>query len=61
MNVYIALKEDQEEILKRLKEYRKTTNSSQIIREALYAYDQKIFGKNTHTSVEGSFSERSPE
>ena len=61
MNVYIALKEDQEEILKRLKEYRKTTNSSQIIREALYAYEEKIFGNSIHTSVEGSFSERSPE
>ena len=61
MNVYIALKEDQEEILKRLKEYRKTTNSSQIIREALYAYEEKIFGNSIYTSIEDSLAKRSLE
>ena len=42
MNVTINLRDDQPELLRRLKEARRTWNSNQIIREALYCYAEKI-------------------
>jgi hypothetical protein len=51
MNVFVVLREEEEKIFKRLKDYRKTTNSNQIVREALWCYAEKIFGKSIHTGI----------
>ena len=45
MNVTINLRDDQPELLRRLKEVRRTWNSNQIIREALYIYAEKNFAR----------------
>jgi len=51
MNVFVVLREEEEKIFKRLKDYRKTTNSNQIVRESLWCYAEKIFGKSIHTGI----------
>ena len=49
MNVTINLRDDQPELLRRLKEARRTWNSNQIIREALYIYAEKILPESVHS------------
>ncbi len=51
MNVFVVLRKEEEEIFKRLKDYRKTTNSNQIVRESLWCYAEKIFGDSVHTGI----------
>lgn len=51
MNVTIKLRDDQPMLLNRIKQVRRTWNSNQIFREALYAYAEKILPENTHTRV----------
>lgn len=43
MKICISLNEEQATLLKNLKLVRKTSNSNQIFREALYEYAEKIF------------------
>lgn len=57
MKVLVVLKNDQEKMLKMLKEKRKTSNSTQIFREALYEYAEKIFGDDIHTRINESKQE----
>lgn len=49
--VCVSLSEEDKQVLARLKQARKTRNSSQIFREALWELAEKILPKDTHSSV----------
>lgn len=51
MKVCLNLNPEQESLLKSLKLVRKTKNSNQIFREALYEYAEKIFAGAIHTGI----------
>ena len=57
MNVTIKLRDDQPELLKRLKAVRRTWNNNQIFREALYEYAEKILSNHTHKRVKENVAE----
>ncbi|NMA39100.1 MAG: ribbon-helix-helix protein, CopG family [Lentisphaerae bacterium] len=51
MKICISLNEEQVALLKKLKLVRKTNNSNQIFREALYEYAEKFFPDSMHTGI----------
>lgn len=51
MKVCLNLNSEQESLLNRLKQTRKTKNSNQIFREALYEYAEKFFAGAIHTGI----------
>ena len=51
MNRAFKLDKDDEKALKAIKKERRTKNSSQIFREALWHYYNFLFSQNTHISV----------
>lgn len=53
MHITINLRDDQPELLRRLKEVRHTKNSNQIFREALYEYAKKNLPDFVHQRTGG--------
>lgn len=51
MQVTVTLRDDQPELLARLKKARRTRNSNQIFREALYEYSKKILPESVPTGT----------